>query len=170
VRTGDGRLHELDVLVLATGFRVDRFVRPMEVVGRGGARLDDIWRDGPFAYQAIAVPGFPNFFMLQGPNSPVGNFSLIDVAELQVAYILQLVEQVRSGACGEIDVTRSAMARFEAERREAAAKTIWATGCRSWYIGHDGLPTAWPWTYDRFREEMSAPRLEDYELRRRGAR
>jgi cation diffusion facilitator CzcD-associated flavoprotein CzcO len=165
VRTRDGRLHELDVLVLATGFRVDRFVRPMEVVGRGGARLDDVWRDGPFAYQAIAVPGFPNFFMLQGPNSPVGNFSLIDVAELQVGYILQLVDQARSGACREVDVSPRAMARFEAERREAAAKTIWATGCRSWYIGHDGLPTAWPWTYDRFRAEMAAPRLADYELR-----
>jgi cation diffusion facilitator CzcD-associated flavoprotein CzcO len=170
VRTRDGRLHELDVLVLATGFRVDRFVRPMQVVGRDGLRLDDVWRDGPLAYQAIGVPGFPNFFMLQGPNSPVGNFSLIDVAELQLGYILQLVERVRSGACDEVDVSPSAMARFEAERREAAAKTIWATGCRSWYIGHDGLPTAWPWTYDRFREEMSAPRLEDYVLRRRGAR
>lgn len=165
VRTRDGRLHELDVLVLATGFRVDRFVRPMEVVGRGGVRLDDVWRDGPFAYQAIAVPGFPNFAMLQGPNSPVGNFSLIDVAELQVGYILQLVDRIRCGACREIDVAPRAMARFEAERREAAAKTIWATGCRSWYIGHDGLPTAWPWTYDRFRAEMAAPRLADYELR-----
>jgi cation diffusion facilitator CzcD-associated flavoprotein CzcO len=170
VRTRDGRLHELDVLVLATGFRVDRFVRPMQVIGREGVALDDVWKDGPFAYLAISVPGFPNFFMLQGPNSPVGNFSLIDVAELQVGYILQLVEQVRSGACDEIGVSQAAMTRFDAERREAAKRTIWASGCRSWYLDHDGLPTAWPWTYDRFREETSAPRLDDYELRRRGAR
>jgi cation diffusion facilitator CzcD-associated flavoprotein CzcO len=165
VRTRDGRLHELDVLVLATGFRVDRFVRPMQVVGRGGARLDDVWRDGPCAYMAVSVPGFPNFFLLNGPNAPVGNFSLIDVADLQLGYLLQLVEQVRSGACGEIGASREAMARFDAERRQAARTTIWNTGCRSWYLDAKGLPTAWPWTFDRFRQEMSAPRLSDYEMR-----
>jgi cation diffusion facilitator CzcD-associated flavoprotein CzcO len=170
VRTRDGRLHELDVLVLATGFRVDRFVRPIAVTGRGGAALDDVWKHGPFAYLAMSVPEFPNFFMLQGPNSPVGNFSLIDVAELEVAYVLQLLERIRSGACDEISVGHAAMERFDAERREAAKRTIWATGCRSWYLDHDGLPTAWPWTYDRFRAETSAPRLEDFELRRRGDR
>jgi len=166
VRTRDGRLHELDVLVLATGFRVDRFVRPMQVSGRGGAALDAAWRDGPFAYLAISVPGFPNFFLLQGPTSPVGNFSLIEIAELQFGYVLQLVEQVRSGACREICATPEATARYEAERKEAARKTVWATGCRSWYLDREGLPTAWPWTFDRFRDEMSAPHLPDYELRR----
>ena len=70
------------MLVLATGFRVENFVRPMQVVGRDGVVLDDVWKGGPFAYMAISVPGFPNFFMLNGPNGPVGNFSLIDVAEL----------------------------------------------------------------------------------------
>jgi len=165
VRTRDGRLHELDVLVLATGFRVDRFVRPMQVIGRSGAALDEVWKDGPFAYMAISVPDFPNFFMLNGPNAPVGNFSLIDVAERQLEYILQLMEQVRSGACSEVSASRRAMARFDAGRREAAKTTIWNSGCRSWYLDAGGLPTAWPWTFDRFREEMSAPRLEDYELR-----
>jgi cation diffusion facilitator CzcD-associated flavoprotein CzcO len=167
VRTRDGRLHELDVLVLATGFRVDRFVRPMQVTGRDGIALDDVWREGPYAYLAMCVPEFPNFFLLQGPNGPVGNFSLIDVGELEVAYVLQLVERLRSGACDEVSVTRAAMQRFDAERREAAKRTIWATGCRSWYLDADGLPTAWPWTFDRFRAETAAPRLDDYELRRR---
>jgi len=165
VRTKDGRVHELDVLVLATGFRVDRFVRPMQVVGRGGEKLDDVWGDGPFAYLSLAVPGFPNFFMLNGTNSPVGNFSLIDVAELQVGYVMQLVDRLRSGACREIAPTPAAMARFDAERREAAKTTIWNTGCRSWYLDEEGLPTAWPWTFDRFRDEMRAPRLADYEER-----
>jgi cation diffusion facilitator CzcD-associated flavoprotein CzcO len=165
IRTRDGRLHELDVLVLATGFRVADFVRPMQVVGRDGLRLDDVWKDGPSAYLAISVPEFPNFFLLQGPTSPVGNFSLIEVAELQLGYILALVEQVRSGACREVSARASALRRYERERREAARSTIWATGCRSWYIGHDGLPTAWPWTFDRFREEMEGPRLADFDLR-----
>jgi cation diffusion facilitator CzcD-associated flavoprotein CzcO len=165
VRTRDGRLHELDVLVLATGFRVENFVRPMNVTGRGGVLLDDVWKDGPFAYMALSVPDFPNFFMLNGPNSPVGNFSLIEVAELQFAYIMQLVDRVRSGACEEVCATGEALARFDAERREAARSTIWASGCKSWYLDDDGMPTAWPWTFDRFREEMSAPRLADFELR-----
>ena len=164
VRTRDGRLHELDVLVLATGFHVEYFVRPMEVVGRGGTRLDDVWKDGPFAYTAISVPDFPNFFLLNGPNSPVGNFSLIEVAELQFAYILQLVEEVRSGSCTGICASHEAMEHFDVERREAATSTIWASGCKSWYLDDDGLPTAWPWTFDRFREEMSQPRLADFEL------
>jgi cation diffusion facilitator CzcD-associated flavoprotein CzcO len=165
VRTRDGRLHELDVLVLATGFRVSQFVRPIEVIGRSGAHLDDVWKDGPFAYLSISVPDFPNFFMLQGPTSPVGNFSLIEVAELQVGYLLQLIDTVRSGACREVCATPSAMDRYADERREAAKSTIWASGCRSWYIGQDGLPIAWPFTFDRFREEMKQPRLEDFERR-----
>ena len=165
VRTSDGCLHELEVLILATGFHVDRFVRPMQVMGRDGAALDDVWKDGPFAYLAISVPDFPNFFMLNGPNSPVGNFSLIDVAELQFAYIMQLIEQVRSGACREVSASRAAMARFDAERQKAAKATIWNSGCKSWYLDANGLPTAWPWTYDHFKAEMRAPRLGDFEIR-----
>ncbi len=165
VRTRGGRMHELDVLVLATGFRVDSFVRPMQVIGRDGVPLDDLWRDGPFAYLAISVPGLPNFFMLNGPNAPVGNFSLIEVAELQVAYILQLVERLRSRDFREVSASPEAMERFDAERREAARSTIWASGCSSWYLDEAGLPTAWPWTFDRFRVEMSAPRWGDFETR-----
>ena len=166
VRTRDGQLHQLDVLVFATGFGVDRFMRPMAVVGRQGTNLEDVWTGGPYAYMAISIPDFPNLFMLNGPNSPVGNFSLIEVAELQVSYILQLVEQVRSGACHEISASRAAMAGFDADRREAAKKTIWNSGCKSWYLDAGGLPTAWPWTFDRFREEMAHPRWGDYEMRR----
>ncbi len=165
VRTADGELHALDVLVLATGFHVDRFVRPMRVHGRDGLALDAVWEHGPFAYMAISVPQFPNFFLLNGPNSPVGNFSLIDVAERQFAYILQLVDQVRRGDCREISASASAMDRFDRERKAAAKATIWNSGCKSWYLDAEGLPTAWPWTYDRFRAEMTTPSLDDFELR-----
>ena len=164
VRTVDGELHELDVLIFATGFRVDSFVRPMEIRGRSGSKLDEAWKAAPSAYMAVSVPDFPNLFLLNGPNSPVGNFSLIDVAELQFDYILQLLEKVRSGECRELSASSAAMERFDSERKEAAKTTIWNSGCKSWYLDADGLPTAWPWTYDRFREEMSAPRLEDYEI------
>ncbi len=162
VRTRDGVLHALDVLVLATGFRVDRFVRPMRVVGDRGVVLEDVWAEGPFAYMTLAVPDFPNFYMLNGPNGPVGNFSLIEVAELQMTYVLQMIERARSSAARALSPSREAMARFDAERRKAATATIWNTGCKSWYLDASGLPTAWPFTFDRFRAEMAQPRLEDW--------
>ena len=165
IRTRDGKLHELDVLVLATGFRVDRFMRPMNVIGRGGTALEDVWRDGPYAYMAISVPEFPNFFMLNGPNGPVGNISLIDIAEQQSSYIMQLVDKVRSGACTEISASQAAMERFDAERIEAAKATIWHSGCNSWYLDARGVPAVWPWTVERLSDEMAAPRFGDYDSR-----
>ena len=164
LRTSDGKLHRLDVLVLATGFRVDRFIRPVEVIGRDGARLSDVWADRPSAYLSVSVPDFPNLFLLNGPNGPVGNFSLIEVAELQLDYILQLMDAVGPGATREISASREAADRIEAERLEAAQGTIWVTGCRSWYLDDRGVPAAWPWSYQRFRDAMSAPDFRDYDL------
>jgi cation diffusion facilitator CzcD-associated flavoprotein CzcO len=164
VRTVDGELHGLDVLVLATGFRVDRFLRPIEVIGRGGVRLDDMWGQRPFAYLSVTVPDFPNLFLLNGPNGPVGNFSLIDVAEAQVAYLMQLIELLRGGECRQINASRDATTRFEAARVEAAKNTVWVTGCHSWYLDDRGIPAAWPWSFTRFQEAMARPDLADYEL------
>ena len=165
VRTRDGRLHELDVLVLATGFKVQNFMRPMGVVGRDGVTLDEVWASRPSAYLSITIPGFPNLFMLNGPNGPVGNFSLIEVAELQFGYILQLVERLRAGECREISASPAALQRFEADRVEAAKKTIWSTGCRSWYLDDRGIPMVWPWPFERFRAEMHEPQLAAFEVR-----
>lgn len=165
VRTKDGRLHELDVLVLATGFRVDRFLRPMKVRGRDGVDLEDVWKDRPNAYLSISIPSFPNLFMLNGPNGPVGNFSLITIADMQLHYVLQLVEELRAGRGREISASESAMKRFSEEFDQAARKTIWATGCRSWYLDARGVPAVWPFTYQRFTEEMAKPVLANYELR-----
>ncbi|WP_293057872.1 NAD(P)/FAD-dependent oxidoreductase [Mycobacterium sp.] len=164
VRTVDGHLHHLDVLVLATGFRVDRFLRPIEVVGRGAVRLDDVWGQRPFAYLSVSVPDFPNLFMLNGPNGPVGNFSLIDVAEAQIDYLMQLIGLLADGRCRQVSASSEATARFEADRLEAAKKTVWVTGCRSWYLDDRGVPVAWPWSFGRFREVMTRPDLADYEL------
>jgi cation diffusion facilitator CzcD-associated flavoprotein CzcO len=164
VRTRDGQLHELDVLVLATGFRVDQFLRPIHVTGRDGVSLDDVWAKRPSAYLAVAIPDFPNLFMLNGPNGPVGNFSLIDVAEMQFDYVMQLVDRIARGESREIAVRHDAAEDFEAERIEAAKHTVWVTGCRSWYLDDRGIPMAWPFSFDRFRAEMAEPKLEHYEL------
>ena len=164
VRTSDGRLHELDVLVIATGFRVDRFMRPMNVIGRNGTRLDDVWSERPTAYLSITVPEFPNFYMLNGPNGPVGNFSLIDVADLQLGYILQLIEKVEAGECREVCAEAMSSQKFEEERQQAAANTVWVTGCNSWYLDDRGIPAVWPWTFRRFRERMACPDWSAFDL------
>src|SRR5439155_196619 len=109
IRTKDGRLHELDVLVLATGFKTDAFMRPMTIAGRNGTTLEQAWTPRPEAYLSISIPDFPNFFMLNGPNGPVGNFSLIEVAELQTRYVMQLIERIRAGECREVCATREAL-------------------------------------------------------------
>jgi cation diffusion facilitator CzcD-associated flavoprotein CzcO len=163
VRTRDGVFHELDVLVLATGFKADAFMRPMCVTGRDGQTLDQVWARRPNAYLSISIPNFPNFFMLNGPNGPVGNFSLIEVAELQFGYVMQLVDRLRSGECHEICATQQAMDEFETARTEAAKKTVWVTGCRSWYLDDRGIPATWPWPFARFRAEMRAPQLANFE-------
>ncbi|MDA0823782.1 MAG: NAD(P)/FAD-dependent oxidoreductase [Proteobacteria bacterium] len=162
-RTNDGVLHELDVLVMATGFHADSFIRPTTVLGRGGISLDDVWSDHPVAYLSISIPDFPNFFMLNGPNGPVGDFSLIQIAESQVSYVLQLIGQIRAGECREISANAKATASFEATRAAAAKKSIWATGCKSWYLDKHGVPASWPWTPSRFFEEMASPKLESFD-------
>jgi cation diffusion facilitator CzcD-associated flavoprotein CzcO len=162
VRTADGRLHELDVLVCATGFHVDAFVRPMTIRGLDGVLLDDVWRERPSAYMSVAVPGFPNFFMLNGPNSPVGNFSLIRTAEMQFAYLMRLVEHLQEGGQRYAVASAEAAEAFEEERVEAAKDTVWATGCRSWYLDDRGIPFLWPFSFDRFSAEMEKPRFQDY--------
>ena len=163
IRTADGKLHELDVLVMATGFRADRFIRPATVLGRGGVNLDDVWSDHPVAFLSISIPDFPNFFMLNGPNGPVGNFSLIQIAESQVSYVLQLIGQIRAGECREISATAKATEDFEVARAVAAKQSIWATGCKSWYLDKHGVPASWPWTPSRFFEEMASPNLEQFD-------
>ena len=135
------------------------------MIGRDGLTLEQEWAERPNAYLSISIPDFPNFFMLNGPNGPVGNFSLIEVAELQFEYVMQLIERLRSGECREVAATRSAMEKFEAARVEAAKKTVWVTGCRSWYLDDRGIPATWPWPFDRFRAEMRAPDPAAFEYR-----
>jgi cation diffusion facilitator CzcD-associated flavoprotein CzcO len=165
IRTRDGRLHELDVLVLATGFKADSFVRPMKVTGPDGKRLDALWTQRPSAYLCVTIPGIPNFFMLNGPSSPVGNYPLIEVAEAQMDYALQLIDLLRTQRCTQIVPKESAAIAYNEERVAATKNTIWVTGCNSWYMDDQGVPSAWPFTIDRFHAEMAAPKIEAFELR-----
>jgi hypothetical protein len=103
--------------------------------------------------------------MLNGPNGPVGNFPLIEVAELQFGYVMQLIDGLARGEWSEVSPRAEATVQRESQRVEAAKSTIWATGCRSWYLDEEGVPAAWPWSFDQFGEEMSAPVLAEFDLR-----
>ena len=102
--------------------------------------------------------------MLNGPNGPVGNFSLIDVAEAQFGYLIQLIDVLRPDVCRSVCASAEAATRFEAQRVQAAKNTVWVTGCRSWYLDDRGIPAAWPWSFNRFEEAMARPELADYDL------
>ena len=163
VVTRDGRLHELDVLVLATGFDTHAWGVD-EVVGEDGLSMLEAWARGTRAYRSVAMPGFPNFFMLVGPNSPIGNISLIDVSEVQAAYVLRCIEVLRSGRARALAPSPEATRAFHADLLRAMKDTVWVTGCRSWYLGADGVPNTWPWTARRFHREMRRPRLSELRL------
>lgn len=164
VRTRDGRLHELDMLVCATGFEAHKFMRPMEIIGRGGHTLDEEWADANRAYRSIGIPGFPNFFTIVGPNSPIGNFSLIMISEKQFAYIMQLVDEIAEGRAREVEPTREATDRFNGDILDAMQNTVWVSGCSSWYLDRNGNPAMWPWDFERFDDEMTRPDLNDFRI------
>ena len=163
IRTADGQLHELDVLVLATGFYPNVWgVR--QVVGENGQSLDEVWRQGVRTYRSVSIPGFPNYFMLIGPNSPITNLSLIDIADIGVDYVLQVVEKFHRGEITAISPKQEVVKAFTEDMINAFDKTVWVTGCNSWYLDADGVPATWPWLPSRFREELKTLNLDDYDV------
>ncbi len=163
--TSDGTLHDLDLLVYATGFDARAYVRPLEVVGQGGLTLDEAWADGPMAYRSVAVPGFPNLFMLMGPHSPIGNQSLVPVAEDQANYAMWWIKQLRDGNVRAAAPKEAATKEYNESMKAAMPQTIWVTGCSSWYLGKDGLPELFPWTPETHHELLRQPELADFEVR-----
>ena len=164
VRMNDGSLHEVDVLALATGFKAHLYMRPMVVRGRDDADLGRLWARHATSYLGISLPAFPNFFMINGPTGPVGNFSLIDIAERQWGYIEQLIGALEAGRCREVSVSDTTLRDYDERRMAAAKKTIFASGCSSWYLDADGVPSTWPWSYDAFAEQTAGPRWQEFEL------
>jgi cation diffusion facilitator CzcD-associated flavoprotein CzcO len=163
--TADGILHEVDLVVFATGFDARAYVRPMEIVGEAGTSLNEVWADGPHAYRSVAVPGFPNMFMLMGPHSPIGNQSLIPVAEDQADYAVWWINQIRDGRVVSASPTEVATKGYNDDMKAAMPDTIWVTGCNSWYLGKDGLPELFPWIPERHRELLQDRDIRDFDVR-----
>jgi len=165
-RTRDGRLHEFDVLVYATGFEAHAYTAPMVIRGESGAELGEGWADEREVYRSMMVPGFPNLFLIGGgPQSPIGNNSVCLISEAQVAYVMQLIEGMRRGEYRHVSARPEAAHRFIEEVHAAMPRTVWASGCKSWYLDKKGRPVAWPWTFERFAEDMAAPVMGDLDCR-----
>ncbi len=165
VRTADGELHEIDTLVLCTGFHSNRFILPVDVIGAQGQRLSDVWGEAPRAHRAMSVPGFPNLWFLEGPTGPVGNISLVSVSEIQIRYIIKMLDTMRERGLVAVVPKASAFAAYNAELARAVRKTIWATGgCQSWYIDASGDPNLYAHPPSRFYRDMRRPDLSEYEL------
>lgn len=167
VRTADGKLHKLDVLVLATGFNAAAFVLPTKVTGENGVDLEQRWDGSPRAHRAVAVPGFPNFWMVEGPTGPVGNLSLISISEHQVDYIISMLDRMKADGLSAIAARESAFEAYNHAMGEAIGNTTWATGgCDSWYFDKSGKPNLYPWIPTRYLKEMRNPDFSEYELAR----
>jgi cation diffusion facilitator CzcD-associated flavoprotein CzcO len=164
--TRDGRLHELDVLVFATGFHAHAYMQPMHVVGEDGTTLEQAWQNGPHAYLTVAIPSFPNMFMLMGPHSPLLNVPVHETVELQADYIVRLLD-VLARRDGSAAPTADAADRWLEEIRAGMAPTVWANGFQSWYIGPDGVAVQWPFPRERLHELLRQPDLGDFEVRAR---
>jgi len=167
VVTKDGRRHEVDVLVYATGFDAHAFLRPMTVTGENGVTLDEVWAEMPLSYRTLAIPHMPNLIVINGPYSPGGNASVVGIVEVQVNYAMRLIERIV-----ENDVVLSA--REDAahmwldEVRERARKTVWGSGgCQSWYLDKTGTPNIDPTPLDELSRQLATPVLADYNERPR---
>ncbi|GAA1480754.1 hypothetical protein GCM10009624_11940 [Gordonia sinesedis] len=163
----DGTLHELDILILATGFEAQDYMRPMRITGPRGDTLADAWAAGPKAHLTTMIPGLPNLFLLIGPHSPIGNASLVPIAQTQAAFVGRWLERMRDESIVEVEPTRAAADRFDDDLASHMDGTIWTTGCDSWYLGPDGTPVLWPQTLRKFRSLLANPDLDDYIVRTR---
>ena len=128
IRTADGTERPADVLVLATGFRTHGFVAPMEVVGDGGRQLAEEWGQVPRAYLGLSVPGFPNLFLLYGPNTNGGTGSVIYTIEAGVRHVIAALRELERAHAQRIEVRRHAAEAFDRELRAALSGTVWHTG------------------------------------------
>lgn len=164
VISAEGRRFPAEVIVFATGFEVtNRQNDPMEVFGRGGMRLKDAWKDGAEAHLGITVAGFPNWFLLMGPNTGLGHTSMVFMIESQIAYVMSALERMDAAAIGALEVRPEAQAAFVAEVGRRLATSVFGSGCASWYLGDlKRNTTVWPgFTFD-YRRRTRAIDLKDY--------
>ena len=145
--TEDGMRRPVDAIVLATGFRVTDWIPGAQVIGRGGRDLTREWREAGIAraYYGTVSEGFPNFFMLLGPNTGLGHNSIIFMIEAQTRYTMSCLKWLWSGRAGSVEVREGVQRTFNQRLDAQMRRTVWLSGCRSWYLNQNGTnSTIWP--------------------------
>jgi cation diffusion facilitator CzcD-associated flavoprotein CzcO len=166
VVTADGVEHDVDTIILGTGFKIADSLARVSVTGRDGVKLTDVWRDGPEAFLGTTVAGFPNFFVLAGPNTGLGHSSMIYMIESQLSYVLDALRLVDARGATAIDTRRDRQDAFNAEVQGRLDGSVWTSGgCASWYLDEHGRNrTLWPDYTFNFRRRTRRVKLADHEL------
>jgi cation diffusion facilitator CzcD-associated flavoprotein CzcO len=161
--TVDGRERRLDTLILATGFQTTKFLSAIEVIGRDGRSIADAWSDGAQAYKGVTTAGFPNLFMLYGPNTNAD--SIITMIEYQVDHVLRQIQRIAREGLAWIDVKPEPMAEYNAEiQRELETFEMWQAGCSDYYRAESGrIVTQWPRSMPALEQALSGLDEECYE-------
>jgi len=163
VLTNDGVEHEVDIIVLATGYVVDKFASRIPITGRDGITLEDAWEDGAQAYFGISTTGFPNLFMLYGPNTNAG--SLVPMIEYEADYAIALMQLMDDQEIAWIDVKREAMDEYNEVLQKAISDVeVWHSGCSHYYLSPTGrIVTQYPYSMFTYRDAVAQPSLEPFE-------
>ena len=165
VHTTSGRTIDVDTIIWGTGFRASDFLVPMEVIGRDGRSLHRDWDSGAEAYLGMTVPGYPNLFLLYGPNTNLGHNSILSMIESQIAYIAQACALLRDSDVRSVDVRPPVAGAYNEEVQAALADTVWAAGCDSWYTTDDGRNTQnWSGRAGSYRRRTRRFDPADYHL------
>lgn len=149
VRTTDGQFRAVDTLIFGTGFKVVDYLSALRITGRGGADLNDVWKQSVRNYLGITISGFPNLFLLMGPNTGLGHNSMVFMIEAQARYIVDAISRMRKRKLASIEVRPDIEQAFRAEMTHRMKGTVWTSGCNSWYMAPDGDVLLWPgFTFD----------------------
>ena len=164
--TADGKEREVDAIVLGTGFRVTEMPAARMIRGRDGVSLAELWKGSPNAHLGSTIAGFPNLFMLLGPNTGLGHGSMVYMIESQIAYLLDALRAMREHGAEAIELRPEVGASYNASIDKRMRGTVWNSGCSSWYIDPTGRNVAlWPdWTW-RFRRRTSRFEPNEHSLR-----
>lgn len=161
IRTVDGEHHDVDVLVLATGYRTQAYMRPIEVIGESGITIEQVWADNPYGYHSLAVPGFPNMFMTSGPLSPRLHIGVHECVELAGSYVADFVRALEVNNAVAMAPTQAATTAWVDEVREAGKHTT-LIDCSSWYQGKDGVPLVFTLSRERWHHDTGRFDIDDY--------
>ncbi|MGZ3714315.1 MAG: flavin-containing monooxygenase [Ktedonobacterales bacterium] len=162
--TADGQERAVDTIICATGFHVTDMGISQRVRGRDGRTLGDAWNEGPRAYLGAAIAGFPNFFLLIGPNTGVGHTSMVYMIESQIAYVLDCLRSMRRNGLQAVEVRPETQRAYNDELQRRMSGTVWTSGCASWYLdAHGRNSTLWPGFTFEFRHRTRRFDVARYE-------